>query len=129
MSKAFNPYAATISVTEKAIKDREGKIAAQTALEKLALDFDARAELAMETGRKMAEVQMFTGAKKKAAEKALNELKAKASKIDKVFDGRGTDLMLKWQDEIINLESALRTLQQLKSQWDERESRLASYRG
>jgi tRNA(Phe) wybutosine-synthesizing methylase Tyw3 len=124
MTKSFNPYLIPITATEKAIKDRKAKIAAQEELERMAMDLEARTKMAVETGRLEAEVIMQTGAKKKAAEKKLKALSDKMTKVRNAFDGNGSKLTLKWHREIINLEDALRNLKRLKEQWDQRESYL-----
>ncbi|HHF3011070.1 TPA: hypothetical protein ACPJ06_003946 [Vibrio diabolicus] len=121
MAKSFNPYSLSITATEKAIKDRKGKIANQEELERLAMDLDVRCEMAMEAGKLEAEVMMQRGAKKKAAEKKLKALRDKMDKICSAFDGRGTKQIYKWHDEILNLETALRNLKRLQEQWTQRE--------
>jgi len=117
MPQAFNPYSAAISAIEKGIATRRKKLDEQKELETLSCDWTARMELMMEIGRTEVDLSISTGATKKEVEKYLNELNKKHKRIDDAFSEKSTDLMFKRENEINELNSALRELKRLFNRW------------
>lgn len=120
MTKLFNPYSFAITATKKAIKDRKSKLAEQEKIEAMSMDDQQLGQLAFNIGRAEAECEHYQGTKKKAAEKKLAQLLETRKKIDSAYSPQATELMFKREDEIAELEKALRELERLSNRFEER---------
>jgi len=118
--KKFNPFSVAIVATEKAIKEREKKITAQQQIEKLSIDLEYRAKLLFDIGYAEGKCEFHQGQKKKAAEKELADLKRQFKRVENAYSQKSTDLLFKYEDEVNDLNHALRQLKRMENQHTER---------
>ncbi|NGZ18006.1 hypothetical protein G6Z94_11715 [Vibrio aestuarianus] len=127
MAKKFNPYTPAITATQKAIKLRQDKIAEQSELEDYFMG-EKRSQLLIDIGRAEGKVEWYKGSKKKEGEAELARLLKLKKKSETAYSEKATNLLFKYEAEIVELETSLRELNMLKARYEENQGFLKSWR-
>nr|AKN38809.1 hypothetical protein [Enterovibrio sp. FF_113] len=111
--KGFNPYQIAVSSIEKAISERKEKLKEQAEAESISTNDALRADLFFQLGRAESKCELYSGEKLKEAKSQLADLRRKAKLIDDAWSEKKTKLIFKWEEEIEELEMALRQVNRL----------------